>query len=551
MIIYISEENQTNKMKEMAEKHEWDLSMDQLQGAKLSDYISERLQIITNLSYLIIDRTQLVDTEIELNETIETLKYMYDVQVIVLETELSDENGEKKNVIYRSHYIALLSSDEHVWKNIEYILTGQTIPEEFELEGIWIGIMSANNGAGSTALAIGLANYIHQYDANVCYVEANESGDLAAMAEYYGFDKTEDEHYVKNGMDYWHQSIDQTKKYVVIDFGKYGANKLKIYEQCSIKIMITDSKPYRMIDALNVYRYIGDEQTLFCLNYGNAETYQQIREQYLMEVSQVFGLENHMDLFDITDPFYREIMKDHLHIEEEPRLAFIVQPDRWKDWLKKRKNSKQQNQDVTENISDTIQAPIEAEEQDMPELEEDPEEIPEIEKDKEDPAEESVLIEEQENETCVDEVTLEDVSMEQPAEKRKKYVKTFLGILAITGVGSISFLAATQHRSLFSFTNQTGVTEASTAVDEELNINPDIKISVLEVDGADGYEVSYSTDQSFPEERTVVVEVETADKAVESLAADKTYYVRVRAFKFKEDGTKVYGEYTDVQKIRT
>lgn len=47
------------------------------------------------------------------------------------------------------------------------------------MEGIWIGIMSANNGAGSTALAIGLANYINQYDASVCYVEANESGDLA------------------------------------------------------------------------------------------------------------------------------------------------------------------------------------------------------------------------------------------------------------------------------------------------------------------------------------------------------------------------------------
>lgn len=46
-------------------------------------------------------------------------------------------------------------------------------------------------------------------------------------------------------------------------------------------------------------------------------------------------------------------------------------------------------------------------------------------------------------------------------------------------------------------------------------------------------------------------EVETADKAVESLAADKTYYVRVRAYKIKEDGTKVYGEYTDVQKIHT
>lgn len=88
-------------------------------------------------------------------------------------------------------------------------------------------------------------------------------------------------------------------------------------------------------------------------------------------------------------------------------------------------------------------------------------------------------------------------------------------------------------------------------MDDDLNINQDIKISVLEMEGADGYEVSYSTDKDFDKKTTVVVEVETADKAVESLTAGKTYYVRVRAFKFNEDGMKVYGEYTDVQKIET
>lgn len=73
----------------------------------------------------------------------------------------------------------------------------------------------------------------------------------------------------------------------------------------------------------------------------------------------------------------------------------------------------------------------------------------------------------------------------------------------------------------------------------------------MEVEGADGYEVSYSTDENFDQKTTVIVEVETADKAVESLDAGKTYYVRVRAFKFDENGTKIYGDYTEVQRIRT
>ena len=88
-------------------------------------------------------------------------------------------------------------------------------------------------------------------------------------------------------------------------------------------------------------------------------------------------------------------------------------------------------------------------------------------------------------------------------------------------------------------------------MDEDLNIDKNIKITVLEVDDADGYEVSYSTDQNFDQKTTVVVEVDSANKAVENLDEGMVYYVRVRAFKYTESGTKMYGEYTDVQKIRT
>ncbi len=539
MIIYICEEQHQDVLRKIAELHEWDLTMDQLQGVTLSDYISERLQIINNLTYLVLDRTQIGDSEKELNETIETLRCMYDLQqVIVLETDLVDEEGEQKNVIYREWYTSLLLSDDHVWNNLESLLLGQKIPEEFEMEGTWIGIMSANSGAGATALSIGLAEYIYQYDTSVCYVEANESGDLAAMAEYYAMEKIEENHYQRKGMDYWHQSIDQTKKYVVMDLGKYNANKLKLLDQCAVKVLITDSKPYRMADALNVYRYINDDTTCVCLNYGTFEIYQQIKERYLGSISCVLGLEfNHHDLFNATDPVYEELMQKYLHIEEPSRFAFRVSPDKFKSLWKRHKNNRAVVTNDKVSGDDLTEANLEDEEPEYEEQEAQEENI------------EPIVEEDAGNAVEVEEIPV--MIEEDTANSPQKHTATMLLALGIIGVGSLGVLAGTfiKEHNYFSFTNQQ--TEASTAIDEDLNINPDIKISVLEVEGADGYEVSYSTDKDFPKERTVVVEVETADKAVESLAADKTYYVRVRAYKIKEDGTKVYGEYTDVQKIHT
>ena len=534
MIIYICDEEHADTLRDITDSHEWDMTDDQLRGNSLSDYISERLQFITNLTYLIIDRTQITDSEKELNETIETLKCMYELQVIVLETDLVDEEGDHRNVVYRQWYTSLLLSDDHMWKNLECLLLGQSIPEELEREGIWIGVMSSNSGAGATAFSVGLAEYIYQYDASVCYVEANESGDLAALAGYYEIEKVEENHYQRNGMDYWHQSIDQTKKYVVIDLGRYTANKLKVLEQCTVKVLITDSKPYRMADAWNVYRYINDEKTRVCLNYGNKEVYQKIRDQYFNHIPYVLGMSSeHYNLFDTRDPVYTVLMQGYLHLEEQSRFAFMVSPAKLKNLWKKRKNSKAANDKM---IGD----------EDLPDKNMDEEQACE---DQEDSIES--VMEEDDSSVEIEEIPIMIEENTFDSKSGKKHISTMLLILGIIGTGTIGVLAGSliKEHNMFSFTNQQ--TQTDTMIDEDLNINPDIKISVLEVEGADGYEVSYSTDKDFPKERTVVVEVETADKAVESLAADKTYYVRVRAYKVREDGTKVYGEYTDVQKIHT
>lgn len=108
-------------------------------------------------------------------------------------------------------------------------------------------------------------------------------------------------------------------------------------------------------------------------------------------------------------------------------------------------------------------------------------------------------------------------------------------LLLLVIVAAFTAVMAPETVNYFLFNNRESELATTELVDEELNINLDIKISVLEVEGADGYEVSYSTDKDFDKKTIVIVEVETADKAVESLTAGRTYYVRVKAFKYNED----------------
>ena len=569
MVIYITKEQDNHILDDLTDRLELQLIKETVtDGISLNEYISRKMPVIQDLQFLIADTDCLNDTD--LLSVIHMIQTIWHVRTILLESKvLINEDGDSVRVLYpEEDIIQMNKNQESLLSNIEYILKGKTIPVQNTMDEVWIGIISSHGGAGATHMAIHLTNYIHTITDNVCYVEANESGDLCSMADFYHMEKIEDNHYIRNGVDYWHQSIDQEKKYVVLDLGKFTASKMMLLNKCKIKILVSDGQPYRIMDMLNVYKRIGNDQTHLVFNYLDAATFKQLHDFYDLP-EKTYRLSQHKDFFSGVDKIYDEMLKDYIRIPQKQRFSFLFSAKGINRPKQAIPNNSPEEEMPEENTYPEEEMPAEnsyPEEEEMPaensypEEEEMPEEnsYPEEEKipeensypEEEMPAESSYPEEEKmpaESSYPEEEMPEENDYQEKGAKNRKKVVVSVI-LLFVIG----SFFGILKNHLVSSFPNP--VVESTTEtelVDDELNINPDIKLSVMEVDGADGYEVSYSTDKSFPAKKTVVVEVQTADKAVESLVADKTYYVRVRAFKYNQDGIKVYGDYTDVQKIRT
>ena len=570
MVIYITKEQDNHILDDLTDRLELQLIKETVtDGISLNEYISRKMPVIQDLQFLIADTDCLNDTD--LLSVIHMIQTIWHVRTILLESKvLINEDGDSVRVLYpEEDIIQMNKNQESLLSNIEYILKGETIPVQNTMDEVWIGIISSHGGAGATHMAIHLTNYIHTITDNVCYVEANESGDLCSMADFYHMEKIEDNHYIRNGVDYWHQSIDQEKKYVVLDLGKFTASKMMLLNKCKIKILVSDGQPYRIMDMLNVYKRIGNDQTHLVFNYLDAATFKQLHDFYDLP-EKTYRLSQHKDFFSGVDKIYDEMLKDYIRIPQKQRFSFLFSAKGINRPKQAIPNNSPEEEMPEENTYPEEEMPAEnsyPEEEEMPEESSYPKEekipaensYPEEEKipaensypeEEEMPEENSYPEEEEipaESSYPEEEMPEENDYQEKGAKNRKKVVVSVM-LLFVIG----SFFGILKNHLVSSFPNP--VVESTTEtelVDDELNINPDIKLSVMEVDGADGYEVSYSTDKSFPAKKTVVVEVQTADKAVESLVADKTYYVRVRAFKYNQDGIKVYGDYTDVQKIRT
>lgn len=531
MILYISNEENGELLDDLVEQKDWQLLKVHESQISLNSFIAQKMPVLQELQYLVLERACILESDKELTDVIDMIHSVWvDAHVILLEEKILDDDGNELEFSEEQGTTLLNISKGDILTKLTYILNGKKIPQEDT--GVWIGIMSANSGAGATHMAINLTNYIYQYNKSVCYVEANESGDLLAMADYYEFHKVEDNHYEKDGIDYWHQSIDPGKEFVVIDLGKYSSNKLSLFRQCKVKIVISDGKPYRMNDANSVLKYIGDTSTKLYLNFITEKDFMKLKTFYDLP-EQSSRLAWHPDMFDGVGSSYAELLRDYISIPEK-KTKFIIGSEKVKELIGKKSNRqlKTNPEDYHKIVVGDIHT---GKSRDLVQVEE-----------------KDINLYEETDHT--ESGSHEDNEMVMEADddsiiaKKKKKIKTLLPVIAVL-CGIAAYASWPQlHNFLFHNHPQPATTEL---VDENLNINPDIKISVLEVEGADGYEVSYSTDKSFPTEKTVVVEVQTADKAVENLAANKTYYVRVRAFKYNEDGLKVYGDYTDVQKIDT
>lgn len=72
------------------------------------------------------------------------------------------------------------------------------------------------------------------------------------------------------------------------------------------------------------------------------------------------------------------------------------------------------------------------------------------------------------------------------------------------------------------------------------------KVSYKSVSGIYGYEIEYATNKKF--ENSIIKDTKKTSRTIDGLKKNKTYYVRVRAYKII-NGQKIYSSYTGVQKV--
>ncbi|MCI9447847.1 MAG: hypothetical protein HFH36_10750 [Lachnospiraceae bacterium] len=77
-----------------------------------------------------------------------------------------------------------------------------------------------------------------------------------------------------------------------------------------------------------------------------------------------------------------------------------------------------------------------------------------------------------------------------------------------------------------------------------------IAVTIKKVSGAAGYQVTYSTDKKFGKKATKTADSKKNTLTLTKLKKDKTYYVKVKAYKKDSAGKKVYSKFSKVSSIK-
>ena len=81
--------------------------------------------------------------------------------------------------------------------------------------------------------------------------------------------------------------------------------------------------------------------------------------------------------------------------------------------------------------------------------------------------------------------------------------------------------------------------------------NDSVQVTIKPVEGAEGYQVQYSTSKKFTKKSTKTRTTKKTTLKAKNLESDTTYYVRVRSYTLDKNGNKVYSKWTTVKKTKT
>lgn len=146
--------------------------------------------------------------------------------------------------------------------------------------------------------------------------------------------------------------------------------------------------------------------------------------------------------------------------------------------------------------------------------------------------------------------TTKDVTLKNPT--RKGY--TFKGWYTTKDFKSnskITTIKASNKKNITVYARWSKVTVKTAAIKTAKNSSSKkIKLTLKKVSGAKGYQVKYSTSKKFSKSSSKTTTTTKTSKTLTKLTKNKTYYVKVRAYKLDSAGKKVYGKWSKVKTVK-
>ncbi len=261
MILYLSSKEHMNILDFLKEEQE--IFIKKYVGRyKLVDFLGKSIQRLGHIETIIIDLECLNDTDDTIINSIKTFQSYNPSRVVFYMDKINEHLAHELiglgvfDIITQTEVkklreeIALClfegMSESYVKKKFGYICEEEEKVEyDFKQKKITIGVVGSQHRVGTTTIAMQMACYLKSIGANVSYIEANDSGHMKLIAEYYKMQKN-GEGYVYNGIAFEgiESKNDTVFDFIVYDMGVLNDRTMKGIENCDIRIVCAGDKPH-------------------------------------------------------------------------------------------------------------------------------------------------------------------------------------------------------------------------------------------------------------------------------------------------------------------
>lgn len=230
----------------------------------LKDFLGKSIQRLGHVDTIVIDITCLTDNEEQIVNAVETFKSYSKIKVVFYMAEQNESLVHNLiglgifNIITQTEVEALKEeikmclfgsmSEGYIKRKIGLLCDDVQERElDFKERQITIGVVGTQHRVGTTTIAMQFASYLQSIGGNVSYIEANDSGHLKLIAEYYKMQQNGDG-YFYNGIAY--ESINSMNEtvfdFMIYDLGVLNSKTVKGFINCDIKIVCGGKKPHEL-----------------------------------------------------------------------------------------------------------------------------------------------------------------------------------------------------------------------------------------------------------------------------------------------------------------